>query len=127
MEPAQHIVNFLNRVRKKHLIVQAAHLTFLVFGILLVGTLVGAGIGFLFENAHAYRIPYAVIWLTILIYFSYRFFKQSAAFRLDQTALRVENRVPGLNNSLINSLQLASGLHVSPIVLKPDLTNCLET
>lgn len=110
MEPAQHIVYFLNRVRKKYLVVQAAHLIFLVFGILLVGLLVGTGIGFLFENAHAYRIPYALIWLAVLFYFLFRFFKQSAAFRLDQTALWVENRVAGLNNSLINSLQLAARL-----------------
>lgn len=110
MEPAQHIVNFLNRVRKKYLVVQAAHLTFLVFGIFLVGVLVGAGIGFIFENAYAYRIPYFLIWLAILFFCLVRFFQQTAAFRLDQTALRVEDRVPGLNNSLINSLQLAARL-----------------
>jgi len=110
MEPAQHIVNFLNRVRKKYLVVQATHLTLLVFGIILVGVLAGTGIGFLFENAHAYRIPYALIWLAVLFYFLFRFFKQPAAFRLDQTALRVESRVAGLNNSLINSLQLAARL-----------------
>lgn len=114
MAPAQHIVNFLNRVRKKHLVVQAAHLTFLVFGILLVGVLVGAGIGFLFENVHAYRVPYVLTWGTVLAFFLFRFFKQTAAFRLDQTALRVESRVPGLHNSLINSLQLATRLHAPP-------------
>ena len=108
MDSLTLIKNFLDRVhrRRKGIRLVGGVLQFLT--LVLAGGLIGNLIAYFFENPRPLLIPFTIVWATllaiglILLLIKGVFFKSPR----HQTALWVENKVEGLNNSLVSSVQL---------------------
>ena len=108
MDSSTTIKNFLDRVhrRRKGIRLVQGVLQFLTLA--LTGALIGNLIAYFSGNPRPFLVPFLILWAAllgiglVLLLIRGFFFKTP----LHQTALWVENKVEGLNNSLVSSVQL---------------------
>lgn len=116
MDSSIAIKNFLNRVRRRR---KGIHLVQGVLRLLALG-LAGALFGNLFayfsDNPRPFLGPFLIVWGLVLAGGLIFLLVKGLFIRtpLHQTALWVESKVEGLNNSLISSVQLAPYLSGPP-------------
>ena len=115
MDSSTTIKNFLNRVHRRRKGVRLVQGILQFLTLALVGALIGNLVAYFSDNPRPFLIPFFIVWATLLgiglIFLLVRglFFKAP----LHQTALWVENKVEGLNNSLVSSVQLEPRLSES--------------
>ncbi len=108
MDSSTTIKNFLNRVHKRRKGIRLVQGILQFLTLALTGALIGNLIAYFSDNPRPFLVPFLIVWATLLgiglIFLLIRelFFKAP----LHQTALWVENKVQGLNNSLVSSVQL---------------------
>ena len=108
MDSSTTIKNFLDRVHRRRKGVRLVQGTLQFLTLALTGALIGNLIAYFSDNPRPFLVPFLIVWGTLLgiglIFLLIRglFFKAP----LHQTALWVENKVEGLNNSLVSSIQL---------------------
>ncbi len=115
MDSSTTIKNFLNRVhrRRKGIRLIQGILQFLTLA--LAGALIGNLFAYFSDNPRPLLVPFLIIWATLLVIGLIFLLIQGLFSKapLHQTALWVENRVEGLNNSLVSSVQLEPNLSES--------------
>jgi hypothetical protein len=108
MDSSTTIKNFLDRVHRRRKGIRLARGILQLLTLALAGGLIANLIAYFFDNPRPLLVPFLIIWAAflgiglILLLIKGLFFKAP----LDQTALWVENKVEGLNNSLVSSVQL---------------------
>jgi len=113
MDPAKQIKEFLDRVRKRSSWYQFQHNLFLLLVWLVSGGLIGNLIAYFSSEPRAFLWPFLGLWIVGLIVLLISLFRrgQFSSLRQDQAALLVEEKIEGLDNNLINSIQLEPQLH----------------
>ena len=108
MDPSTTIKNFLDRVHRRRKGIHLVQGVMQFLALALTGALIGNLIAYFSDNPRPLLIPFLILWTAllgiglILLLIKGLFFKTP----LHQTALWVENKVEGLNNSLVSSVQL---------------------
>lgn len=112
MDPSSLIEKFLRRIAKRRSRVFAMTGFYLILASLAGGTLAGNLIGYFYLEARSLWLPFLVLWSLPVLYVIARYFLRGtfSSFSLEQAALFAEQKVGGLNNSLINSVQLSRHL-----------------
>ena len=112
MDPSSLIEKFLRRIAKRRSRVFAATGFYLTLASLAGGYLAGNLIGYFYLEARNLKLPFLILWSLPVLYIIARYFLRGAfsSFSLEQAALLAEQKVGGLNNSLINSVQLSGHL-----------------
>ena len=115
MDSSTTIKNFLNRVHRRRKGVRLIQGLLQLLTLALAGALIGNLFAYFSDNPRPLLVPFTIIWSALLgiglIFLLIRrlFFKAP----LHQTALWVESKVGGLNNSLVSSVQLEAQLNES--------------
>ncbi|MDH5790069.1 MAG: hypothetical protein OEZ27_05710, partial [Nitrospinota bacterium] len=115
MDSSTTIKNFLNRVHKRQKNVRLVQGLLRFLTLALTGALIANLIAYFSDNPRPLLTPFLIGWAVLLgiglIFLLIRgFFSKTP---LHQTALWVENKVEGLNNSLVSSVQLEHQLNES--------------
>ena len=112
MEPHAFIENFLNRVRRLHTRTQLLHGFNIIIAYISISYLTANLLAWFYPAAHEWSWLVGALFLGGLGYIVFRYILQIGfvSFSLDDAALLTELRHPHLNNSLINSCQLARRL-----------------
>ncbi len=115
MDSSTTIKNFLDRVHRKRKGIRLVQGVLQFLTLALTGALIGNLIAYFSDNPRLLLVPFLIVWVTLLgiglalLLIRGLFFKTP----LHQTALWVENKVEGLNNSLVSSVQLEPHLSES--------------
>jgi hypothetical protein len=106
------IEKFLERIVKRRSKIYALTGLYLILALGAGGYLAGNLIGYYLMPSPKYALPLFLIWLLPFFYILVRYFLRGAfsAYSMDQAALLTEKKVSGLNNSLINTVQLRRNL-----------------
>ncbi len=112
MEPHVFIENFLNRVRRLRTRTQLSHGFNILIAYISISYLAANLLAWFYPAAHEWLWLAGALFLGGLGYIVFRYILQTGfvPFSLDDAALLTELRHPHLNNSLINSCQLARRL-----------------
>ena len=107
------IEKFLERIVKRRSRIFAVTGLYLIMALVAGGYLAGNLIGYYFVPSPNYALPLFLLWLLPFFYILVRYYLRGAftSFSMDQAALLTEKKVKGLNNSLINSVQLKRSLN----------------
>jgi hypothetical protein len=107
------IEKFLERIVKRRSRIYTFTGLYLILALVAGGYLASNLIGYFLMPSPKYALPLLFIWLLPFFYILVRYFLRGAfaRFSMDQAALLTEKKVKGLNNSLINALQLRRHLN----------------
>lgn len=115
MDSSTTIKDFLNRVHRRRKGIRLAQGVLQFLTLALIGALIGNLISYFSDNPRPFLVPFLITWGTLLgiwlIFLLVRGLFSKAP--LHKTALWVENKIEGLNNSLVSSVQLESQLNES--------------
>lgn len=108
MAPSTLIENFLTRIVKRRSRVFALTGLYLILASLAGGCLAGNLFGYFYMEVRDLKVPFLILWSLPIIYIIARYYLRGtfSPLSMEQAALFAEQRVRGLNNSLINSVQL---------------------
>ncbi|MDH3256678.1 MAG: hypothetical protein OEM27_03595 [Nitrospinota bacterium] len=115
MDSSKTIKNFLNRIHRRRKGLRLVQGILWLLTLALAGALIGNLIAYFSDNPRPFLTPFLIVWSAllgigmILLLIRGFFFKAP----LHQTALWVENKVGGLNNSLVSAVQLEPQLSES--------------
>ena len=107
------IEKFLERIVKRRSRIFALTGLYLILALVAGGYLAGNLIGYYFVPSQKYALPLLLLWLLPFFYILVRYYLRGAFafFSMDQAALFTEKKIKGLNNSLINAVQLRRSLN----------------
>ncbi len=115
MDSAQQIKSFLDKVRKRRSLFQFSSNFFLILALVIGGALIINIVAFYSSPALPIIVVFSILWIISLIFLCIYITRKNgwSSLSTDQTALFIEKKVQGLQNSLINSIQLEPHLHKS--------------
>jgi len=115
MDSSTTIKNFLNRVHRKRKGIRLVQGVLQILTLALIGALIGNLFAYFSNDPRPLLVPFITVWAVLLgigliVLLIRGLFSKPP---LHQTALWVENKVAGLNNSLVSSVQLEPQLSES--------------
>ncbi len=115
MDSAQQIKSFLDKVRKRRFFFQFSSNFSLILALLIGGALIANLVAYYNSPSLPIIFLFCILWVVSFIFLCIFISRKNGwtSFSPDQTALFIENKVQGLQNGLINSIQLEPLLHKS--------------